>query len=47
VRVRYSRGTNEECAECVLEPDDLRELVLEAIQRQDPTVLTVELLDAG
>lgn len=43
VRLRYLKGVNDECAECVLEADDLRELVLEAMQRQDASVQSLEI----
>lgn len=41
--VRYSPGVNEECADCVLDPDDLRELMKEALERQDPAITEVKL----
>ena len=41
--VRYRPGVNEECADCVLEPDDLRALMQEALERQDPAITEVKL----
>ena len=41
--VRYRPGVNEECQDCVLEPDDLRELMKEALERQDPGITEVKL----
>ena len=41
--VRYKPGTNEECQDCVLDPNDLRELIKEALERQDPNITEVEL----
>ena len=46
LRVRYLPGANEECAECVLEPDDLRELMKEALELQDRSITEVELVSA-
>jgi len=44
LRVRYLPGANEECAECVLEPNDLRELMKEAMELQDKSITEVELV---
>lgn len=41
-RVRYRRGVNEECAECVLEPDILRQFLREAFAVQAPHVRDVK-----
>ena len=41
--VRYRPGVNEECQDCVLEPDDLRALMQEALERQDPGITEVKL----
>jgi Fe-S cluster biogenesis protein NfuA len=41
VRVRYMPGHNEECETCVFIPEDLRDLMKEAMQRQDPSILEV------
>ncbi|MGE0879470.1 MAG: hypothetical protein AB7L13_09665 [Acidimicrobiia bacterium] len=47
VSIRYNPGVNEDCADCVLDPADLRELVLEAIQRQDPSVTALDVVVEG
>ena len=42
LKVRYSPGTNEECADCVLDAQDLRELMKEALALQDPSITEVD-----
>ena len=44
VRLRYLPGHNQECETCVLSADDLKELMTEAIQQQDPAIRAVELV---
>jgi Fe-S cluster biogenesis protein NfuA len=46
VRVRYRPGHNEECETCVLEPADLRDLMLEVVQRQEPAITDIEIITA-
>ena len=47
LQVSYDPGTSEECAECVLEPNDLRELIKEALELQDKSITEVELVSAA
>lgn len=47
VRIRYTPGHNDECETCVIEPADLRDLILEAVRRQDPAIAQVELVTEG
>ena len=42
LKVRYSPGRNEECADCVLDAQDLRELMKEALALQDPSITEVD-----
>lgn len=46
LHVRYRPGQNPECASCVLDPNDLRDLMQEALQLQDPVItkVTVEVV---
>lgn len=44
VQLRYVAGASDECHDCVLPPDHLRELIEETIQRSDPSVTGVELV---
>ena len=41
VSLRYKPGKSD-CEACVMLPDDLRELIQEALQRQMPSIATVE-----
>ena len=41
--VRYAPGTNEACQDCVLAPEDLKELMKEAAQMHDASIKDVEL----
>lgn len=42
--LRYRQGLNEECPTCVLTPEDLTMLVLEATQRRDTSIASVKLI---
>lgn len=42
--LRYGQGLNEECRACVLTPEDLSTLVLEATQKRDASVASVKLI---
>jgi hypothetical protein len=42
--VRYAPGHNDKCATCVLEPDDLQIMLLEAVQQHDPSIKSVSLV---
>ena len=44
VSVRYAPGHNDQCATCVLEPDDLQIMLLEAVQQHDPSIKSVSLV---
>jgi Fe-S cluster biogenesis protein NfuA len=44
MKIRYNPGKNEACESCVLNPDDLCELMKEAAERQDPSIVRVELV---
>lgn len=44
MRLRYLPGHNPDCADCVLSPEDLRELVGEALQRGDASIRSVDLV---
>ena len=44
LKVRYAPGHNEQCATCVLEPDDLQLMLLEAVQQHDPSIKSVSLI---
>ena len=46
VRVRYRPGANEECPQCVLEPETLRQFLQEAFAAQAPRIRGVELVVA-
>lgn len=44
VVLRYREGINEDCATCVLTPEDLTVLVLEATQKRDASIASVKLI---
>ena len=41
LHLNYHPGHNEACESCVLSPEDLRELVAEAVKRGDPSIREV------
>ena len=47
LRIKYFEGTNEECPECVMEPESFKSMVLEMCKIQAPYVTEVELLPAN
>ena len=47
LRIRYYEGTNEECPECVMQPDAFREMVLRMCKTQAPYVIDVEVVPAS
>ncbi len=44
--IRYYEGTNEDCPECVLEPDSFRDMVKLMCKVQAPYIVDVEILPA-
>ena len=44
VILRYLQGTNEDCPTCVFTPEDLTALVLEATQKRDASIGSVQLI---
>lgn len=44
--IRYYEGTNEDCPECVLEPDSFRDMVRQMCKVQAPYIVDVEILPA-
>lgn len=46
LRVRYYEGTNEECPECVMEPDAFKEMAEAMCKAQAPHVKEVEIVPA-
>lgn len=42
-QVRYNKGENEACAECVMSPEDFRLFLLESLQRKAPHIKDVEI----
>ena len=47
LKIKYFEGTNEECPECVMEPESFKAMVLEMCKVQAPYVTKVELLLAN
>ena len=47
LKVRYNEGTNEECPECVMQPDAFREMVIRMCKTQAPYVIDVEVVPAS
>ena len=45
LRVRYVPGVNEECAECVMDPDALGAMMKDMIITLDPSITAVEVED--
>lgn len=43
LRVRYVAGVNEECAECVMEPDALAGMMKDMVVTLDSTITEVEI----
>ncbi|MYB47838.1 MAG: hypothetical protein F4X72_00935 [Dehalococcoidia bacterium] len=46
LRIRYYEGENEECPECVMQPDSFREMVERMCSVQAPHVASVVLVAA-
>ena len=46
LRVRYVPGVNEECAECVMEPDALAAMMKDMVVTLDPAISEVEVTEA-
>lgn len=46
LRVRYVAGVNDECAECVMEPDALSTMMKDMLGTLDPTISDVR-VEAG
>ena len=44
--IRYYEGTNEDCPECVLEPDSFRDMVKQMCKVQAPYIVDVQILPA-
>ena len=44
LRVRYVPGVNEECAECVMEPEALGAMMKEMVVTLDPDISSVEVV---
>lgn len=42
LRVRYVPGVNEECAECVMEPEALGAMMKDMVLALDPSITAVE-----
>lgn len=42
VRVRYRKGHNEKCVECVMAPDEFREYMIEMFRNQVPVITDVQ-----
>lgn len=42
--INYTPGHNPDCEACVIEPDDLRELIGEAVKRHDPAITTIDIV---
>ena len=45
LRVRYVPGVNEECAECVMEPDALAAMMKDMVVTLDPNISEVEVTE--
>ena len=46
LRIEYYEGTNEDCPECVMQPDSFREMVKMMCKVQAPYVTDVEIVPA-
>ena len=44
--IRYYEGTNEDCPECVLEPDSFRDMIKQMCKVQAPYIVDVEIFPA-
>ena len=44
--IKYNEGTNEDCPECILQPDSFRDMLLRMCNVQAPEVQDVNLLPA-
>jgi hypothetical protein len=42
LRIAYRPGTNERCAECVITPDSLRDMLLDVLPEHDASIAKVE-----
>jgi hypothetical protein len=42
LRVAYRPGTNEQCASCVISPDNLRDMLLDVLPAHDASIRRVE-----
>lgn len=46
VRVKYDKGHNDKCVECVMPPEDFREYLMEILQSRVRDVVDVEVTSA-
>lgn len=44
--IKYNEGTNEDCPECILQPDSFKDMLLRMCNVQAPQVQDVELVSA-
>jgi Fe-S cluster biogenesis protein NfuA len=44
LRVAYRPGHNERCAECVISPENLRDMLLDVLPQHDPSIRKVEVV---
>jgi Fe-S cluster biogenesis protein NfuA len=42
LRVAYRPGHNEQCASCVISPENLRDMLLDVLPQHDPSIRRVE-----
>ena len=42
LRVAYRPGHNEQCATCVISPENLRDMLLDVLPQHDPSIRQVE-----
>ena len=42
LRIAYRPGHNEQCASCVISPENLRDMLLDLLPQHDPSIRRVE-----
>jgi len=42
LRIAYRPGHNEQCASCVISPENLRDMLLDVLPQHDPSIRRVE-----
>ena len=47
LRVAYQPGRNDQCASCVISPENLRDMLLDVLPQHDPAIRRVEVTSSS